>query len=284
MASQREKWVARTGGTKAQWDKLTKGMSDREKEVFASGKSSSSSSSSSSSKKKEKAFDYASMGISKSQWQALDPQTQNAVAGIGSVLKKQMEQNQTIPTVLDKKTLNTLYQQAKEDPVISKYYGEELRTSEQDFIQNLELVQDEGTFAQEELQRQQDTEAKNLKELQASAGNAYSGFRNQAEEKLGQTQSGVVESTRRSIQQNLQTLSSNFEKRFGTDALMKLGVPSLASAGGGTIAPITAEQYGGVAGTQAADKLGAVENKYQSLQQGTLQQQGAFETKPKLPS
>ncbi len=128
-------------------------------------------------------------GISQTMWDSLDSGSKTALSAIWDVISMQASQNKPIPVNLTTQDLQNLLQQATQDPLINQKYGTDLAN-----ISGAE--QNLGIF--QKLQDQFKQETENLSETEAAAGRAYSGFRGEAKQRLGQEQQGIIESTRKS--------------------------------------------------------------------------------------
>jgi hypothetical protein len=117
---------------------------------------------------------------------------------------------------------------AAQDPSIRDKYGDELRRSTETLRKAVESLGD--TFRMQEAAnlREQELERQRLSEIEAAAGRAYSGFREQAKERLSKEHSDVIKSGRMQLQQSLQSLQLPFESRFGTNALKNLKLPDIS--------------------------------------------------------
>ena len=230
----------------------------------------------SSSSKASSVFDYKSLGISTSAWNALGSSGQDAMATAGSAILKRYSNNQTTPATLSTKDMNKLWDEAKSDPVITKYYSDQIAEGKFDFENAVTAATTQGTATLNQLSQQQMTDLKNLKESYAAHGAAQSGFRQQAETNLQNTQSGVISSTRSQLQTQLQSLASQYEQTYGTDALKAAGLPSIAgvtaSNSGVEIEGVSATTSGtDLSGTLATEQLQSELQEQEELAQEKLQ-------------
>jgi len=221
-------------------------------------------------------FNYKALGISSDAWNALGSSGQSAMSVIGSGVMKIVDKNQPLPTVLDSKEMNKLWKEAESDPTIQKTYGEELNVAKDYLNKNIDLVSAEFQSLTESQQRDYIDAKKNLNEAQAAAGTAYSGFRTQASNKIDTQQSGIVESSRRQLQSQLNSAGQQFEQRFGSAALAGTKLDTQIGAGdvgtygntsytGASYAPVGYTATGGIGGTQAQDILKDKLQKQQDL-------------------
>lgn len=228
-------------------------------------------------------------GVDPALWGRIDPGTQAAIAGMGSVLMKQLEQNQPVPVALTTEDLDALYKQAQSDPVIAQYYGERLRTGQQQFQQDLSYLQGGAGDQARQQQMQFESDRKALAEQHAAAGTAYSGFRGQAQQKLGDLESGIVQSSRRNLQKQLTDATQAFETKYGTSATnpataqfqdpyqaSNYSLSSLYKPSGGPMNTLlTGTTIGNVAGSEKQAALGDTEQQYQDLINKSLLMKGA---------
>ncbi len=162
---------------------------------------------------------------------------------------------------INQQTWNEAMSAAEKDPMILQKYGEGLKVASQNLQTNLGLIT--GQFTQEQAKQQRDMlqQQKDLAEQEAAAGRAYSGFRKQAEDRLAADQNDIIQSSRRQLQQSLQSTVAPFESRFGSDQLQKtLGTQNPGVQGAALYNP-----YTGLQGTESGAKKADVLNKAQSL-------------------
>ena len=187
-----------------------------------------------------------------------------------------MEKNQPLPELLDDKEMNKLWKEAEKDPVIQKYYAEEMNVAKDYLNKNIDLASAEFKSLTEQQQRAYIDAKNQLDEAQASAGTAYSGFRQQANKKMETDQSGIVESSRSALQKQLNQYGQEFESRFGSTALAGTEIANPLTAGtvgnygnlgyqGASYNPVNYTAIGGIAGTQASDILKDKLQKQQDL-------------------
>lgn len=210
------------------------------------------------------------LGLSDDIIKGLTPDQKKMFDSIGTIIQKKYEQNNPVPPTLTTADLDKIMQDAQNDPGIADFYKEQLRQGSQLFLQS--MADTTGDFSATRLQQERDMarQQQAFKEQEAAAGRAYSGFRQQAQQQLNADQSGVIQSTRRSLQRNLQSQAGAFEQTFGTGNLNSLG-------GAGITTPIEGVQYtpiGQVAGSMEAARLQDIRNKEQSLQQDALLNRG----------
>jgi len=214
-------------------------------------------------------------GVSAEDWSQLSSGGQAFLSTSSKYLSNLLTSNSAIPAVLDSKTLKKLYSEAQNDETIKKYYADDLATAQKDFKDTLATMTAIDAASLGQISTDQMTARKNLAEQEAAAGRSYSGFKQQAKTSLDKSQSDVITSTRAQIKSNLQSLTSGFEKKYGTSALNSMGLPSIpgvaASQTGVGIEGVSTDLYGTeLAGTQATAKLADVQQKYQDLQSAAL--------------
>jgi hypothetical protein len=228
-------------------------------------------------------FNYKAVGISTDAWNKLGSSGQAAMAVIGAGVMKTIDKNKPLPTVLDDKEMNELWKEAESDPIIQKYYAEEMAVAKDYLNKNIDLVSAEFKSLTETQQRDYIDAKKALDEASGATGIAYSGFRKQASDKADTQQSGIVESTRRTLQSQLNQVGQQFEQRFGSAALVgtKLGTPVVAGSignynnttyTGASYNPVDYDPTGGITGTQASDILSSKLTKQQDLAAEKLQE------------
>lgn len=107
---------------------------------------------------------------------------------------------------------------AKSDPLIQAKYSDALALDKNAFKQSLETLQQ--STASENTQRKLlfEQDRKNLAEQSAGAGQAYSGFRNKAQENLSSYEEAVISSSRAQKQDALNRSTAAFESKWGTGA------------------------------------------------------------------
>ncbi len=158
-------------------------------------------------------------------------------------------------------------QAAKTDPTILAKYSDAAKLDAQSFGQQLDLLRVATGTEQQNLATQFENERRKLSEAQAAAGTAYSGFRGRAQEQLGQQESGIVQSSRASLQQNLQQLTTAFESKYGTAATNPataaftdpsiaggVSLSGLATPGSGGTTTLAGQTAGGVTGSVPVSK------------------------------
>jgi hypothetical protein len=198
-------------------------------------------------------------GISQATINAMSPDQQNMFAAVAAVIQTQYDQNKVVPPTFTTDDLSRIMSEAQNDPTISDYYKGLLTQGKDEFQQLYSMTAKEASTQDKANQLKFTADKKALVENTAAAGQAYSGFRGQAEKKLGEEQSGIIESSRQAIQRNVTAMGSAFEKQYGSAELAKL---YLAPIDGATYTPI-----GGITGQQAQDKTIDTRGRYDELLQ-----------------
>lgn len=221
-----------------------------------------------------KAFNYTQLGITPQAWAALGSDGQAAIAIHGSQLIKATDKNQPLPEQLDAKTMAQLWTQAQNDPTIQKTYADELSTAS-DFMQkNLATLSGNYKTLTQQQQQSYINAQKTLESNAASTGTAYSGFRKQASNQAASAQSDTVQSAQSDLQNQLNSLESAYETKFGSAALGNMNIPGMEAYTGGLVGgQYTGSDYGttaytpvgGIAGTQSTAETADELQKQQDL-------------------
>ena len=206
------------------------------------------------------------LGLSDDTIKAMTPDQQSLFASIGTVLSKQYEQSNPVPQTLTASDLDALMTQAQSDPTIGDYYKEQLRIGQAQFTQAVALKQQDYATLQAQQQRDYAESQKQQNEQYAGQGAEYSGFREQAKQKLAADESGIIESSQSQAQQDVNTLAGGYESKFGTTALNSAGLPTFY---GKTYTPL-----GNIQGTQAQAQQLDIAQKDQDLINKTLLTRG----------
>lgn len=115
-------------------------------------------------------------------------------------------------------TLSQALSSAANDPTITAKYADALKMDTNTFQQNLQQIQQATSTTAQQQQQQFENDRQALAKQQAAAGTAYSGFRQQAQDQLGEQESGIVQSSKSALQQQLNNATSQFEAKYGTSA------------------------------------------------------------------
>lgn len=211
-------------------------------------------------------------GVNNDQWAQMND-TQRAVIS-AAYTAKQSAYN----TNGQQLTFADALTQAAKDPNIVSQYADAAKLDAQTFSQNLQNLQNASTSTGEQQQMQFENDRKQLAEQSAAKGQAYSGFRNQAQEQLGKTEAGIVQSSRSALQQQLNSATSAFESKYGTAATTpatanyndplnssNVSLSGQTIAGSNTPATLTGALAGGVTGSQPIAQNNAVNAKATDL-------------------
>lgn len=190
-------------------------------------------------------FDYSKYNITDELWNTLDPATKAFVESMSGMLQAQYDQG-VANVSINADLYNKAYEAAKNDPNIMAKYGDALKLDQGSLVQNLGLIDAEFDQKYGLNQMRFEQEKKQLADMEADAGRAFSGFRKQAEGRLATEQSGVIESSKRQLQGQLNQMGQALEARYGTQGLSQFGN---LSAGGLAYNPI-----GNITGTVERDK------------------------------
>lgn len=195
-------------------------------------------------------FDPTQYGITPAMWTTLTPADKAFVESIAGTLKSQYDAGQTNVSI-NQDLLNKALTAAQNDPNIIAKYGDAAKAAASDINFNLGQINANYATAQTQQQLEMAQQRKDLEEQIAAGGQAYSGFRKQAENILGSEQANIIQSSKSALQQKLQDLGRGYESTFGSTELAKL--PSL-NVGAETYNPL-----GNITGTaplaQKADIL-----------------------------
>jgi len=172
-------------------------------------------------------FDPVANGIPLDVWNSLTPGDKAFAESTAGLLRKQYDQGQTNVSI-NQDLLNKALQAAQTDPNIISKYGDAAKAAASDVQFNLGQINANYATQQNQQQLEMAKQKKDLEDQLADAGQAYSGFRKQAENMLGSQQANIIQSTRSQLQQNLQNLGRNYEQTYGSDALYGLGIPFTA--------------------------------------------------------
>ena len=230
-------------------------------------------------------FNYGSIGISTDVWNSLGSDGQAALSVAGKGILNIIKKNQPLPTILDSKEMNKLWKEALNDPVINKFYAEDLRVGSDFLTKNMDLMSSDYQMLTDKEKQDYVDAKKNLEETYAAAGTAYSGFRKQAQTEQDKNTQDVITSSRNQYQANLNSLEQTFEQKYGSKALADLNVKPLTA---GTTTPVGMQSnwtlpttdsvsytpIGDLEGTNATEKLKDEIQKQQDLASEEVQDIG----------
>lgn len=209
------------------------------------------------------------LGLSDATIKNLTPSQQTMFLSLGEAITGQYNQNKTVPVVLTDADIAKLTVDAQNDPNINDFYKEQLRVGSDQFVKAVASLGGDYQAAKAENERQIPVQNKALAETEAVAGRAYSGFREQAQQKLKADQMSVIESSRRDLAKQLESAGSSFEQVYGTTNLpstsIDTGVPGFSQPANTSYTPI-----GAVAGSQEQAKQADIATLTQSKEQAAI--------------
>jgi hypothetical protein len=197
-------------------------------------------------------FNPTTYGITTDLWNSLSAGQQALIESMSATARDQWMAGQ-LDVSINQDLLNKALSRAQSDPDIAAKYGDALVMDQANVQRSLNYIGAEYTQQKALTATQQEQDRIKLAESEAEAGRAYSGFREQAKQRLAQEQSGVIESSRRTLQQQLEQTGQSLEKAYGTAGLSQFGP---VTAGGETYSPV-----GGITGSIAAQKKADVLSK-----------------------
>jgi len=197
-------------------------------------------------------FNPTTYGITPELWNNLSPGQQALIESMSSTARDQWMAGQ-LDVSINQDLLNKALARAQSDPDIVAKYGDALIADQAGVQRSLNYIGAEYTQQKDLTAIQQEQDRMKLAETEAEAGRAYSGFREQAKQRLASEQSGVIESSRRTLQQQLEQTGQSLEKFYGTSGLSQFGP---ITAGGETYTPM-----GGITGSLAAQKRADILSK-----------------------
>lgn len=138
-----------------------------------------------------------------------------AFSAIADSFKQQYAQG-VVNADIQAKDLQDAINSVLNDVEFQAKYGDQLKLATANFQNNLQDFQFQtGQLATRQAQQFTDQQ-KALAEEKAAMGQAYSGFRQQAKQRLASDQTGIIESTRQQIKNNLTNLGQSWEGMFGS--------------------------------------------------------------------
>ena len=160
--------------------------------------------------------------------------------------------------------INQALAAAQNDPDIAAKYGDSLKTGLADFARGVNQLQTGANIWSNQQSQDMENARKNLQDTEAGAGRAYSGFRQQANQQLKNTQTGVIQSEKSQLEKNVADMGSAFEKQYGTTATpannMTFNNPLT-----GTQENIGYNPVGGITGTNPLSEKGDILTKQSDL-------------------
>lgn len=189
----------------------------------------------------------ADQAFAQSMWQV--QQQQYSSGGVGA---------------LDPQSYAKAMQIASTDPDIKSTYGDAATLAAKDLSFSIGQITNNQATGQAVLQNTLTENQKALDTQIAQAGQAYSGFRQQAQKELNENNADVIQSTRSQLQQQIQQLGSNYESTYGS-GFPGTGGSSSITAGGPVTGQVTYQPVGGIIGTQNQAATNATQQTGQSL-------------------
>ncbi len=200
---------------------------------------------------------WATYGITPQTWSSMNAMQQGTVAAALSAAKGLYAANASSVT------LASALAAAATDPTITAKYSDALGLDSAAFQQSLQQLQQATTTESQQYTTQFENERKQLADASAAAGQAYSGFRGEAQKELGQTETGIVNSSLSALQQNLKSLTQGFEAKYGTAATTAAtagfvnpftagptGISGLSVTPESSPTTLTGNKVGGITGSQ----------------------------------
>jgi len=149
------------------------------------------------------------------------------LAGFIDVQNKNFDSGLKVDADITSKTWQDAMNAAAQDPDIVAKYGDEFKIASESINRGLQALEAGYTQEQAATMRKQEEERLAFEEAEAAAGRAYSGFRNEARNRLQLDQADVIKSSRRQLKETVQGFVGPFEERFGTDKLSNLNLPTI---------------------------------------------------------
>ncbi len=213
-------------------------------------------------------FDPSTIGIDPNTWQQLDPSAKATLQAAGQIYIGQQKAGTPIPAV-DANLMTQALQLAQSDPNILATYGDAAKLAANNLQFQLQQITGNNATSQPALQASQLQQKQALDAQIATAGQAYSGFRKQAEQQLSTQQADVIQSTRSQLQQQIQQLGQGYEQAYGSGFPGTAGSSSI-TANGPVTGQVTYQPVGGLTGTvpiQQKQDVQNTANQYYQAQQ-----------------
>ncbi len=201
-------------------------------------------------------FEPGRAGIAQSDWDKMSVSQRALIESAWKTASNQYDSGVTNVSI-NTKLLNDAMKAAENDPEIRAKYGNALITDKDSLTKSLASANTQWAQDMGLLDTRQQQERKAQDEAQAQAGLAFSGFRQQAKQRLGAEQSGVIASSRRNIQNNLNETGRNLEQKYGSSGLGQFG--NLA------IGDMTYNPLGGLTSTQDVAQKADILNRGTSI-------------------
>jgi peptidoglycan hydrolase-like protein with peptidoglycan-binding domain len=113
-------------------------------------------------------------------------------------------------------TLDEALKAAQNDHNIVEKYSDMMKLDKQAFSQQIGQLQQQISTDSQQQQTKFENERRQLSENFANAGQAYSGLRQRAQQQLGEQQSGIIQSSKSTIQKQLNDMTAAFEGKYGS--------------------------------------------------------------------
>lgn len=138
-----------------------------------------------------------------------------AFSAISDSFKQQYTQG-IVNADIQAKDLQDAINSISNDVEFKAKYGDQLTLATANFQNNLQDFQFQTGQLATNQQQQFTDQQKALAEEKAAMGQAYSGFRQQAKQRLASDHTGIIESTRQQLKNNLTNMGQNWESMFGS--------------------------------------------------------------------
>jgi hypothetical protein len=165
---------------------------------------------------------------------------------------------------IDQGSIDKAMQIMSTDPNIKATYGDAAALAAKDLAFSLQQITNNQQTGQAALAATQTQQQQALQQQIQGAGGIISGFNKQAQNQLQAQQADVIQSTRSQLQQQIQTLGSNYESQYGS-AFPGTGGSSTITAGGPLTGQVTYNPTGGIIGTQNQAQYNAEQTQGQAL-------------------
>ena len=169
-----------------------------------------------------------------------------------------------ISLAADQGSIDKAMQIMSTDPNIKSTYGDAAALAAKDLAFSLQQITNNQATGQAALAATQTQKQQALQQQIQGAGGIISGFNKQAQNQLQAQQADVIQSTRSQLQQQIQTLGSNYESLYGS-AFPGTGGSSTITAGGPLTGQVTYNPTGGIIGTQNQAQYNAEQTQGQTL-------------------
>jgi hypothetical protein len=193
---------------------------------------------------------WGTYGITPQVWSTLSATQQAMVAASMSAA------NSLYASTGSTVTLAQALQAAAADPTITAKYADQAKVDASNLQTTLNNIATTAriTAASQQISMSNDTKA--LAQKYASVGQAYSGYRQKAEEQLKTTQGGVIESTAQDLQSQINQAAQPVEKALGSSALTGIALPQVNYTNPltGTTQNLSYTPIGGLTGSDVTSK------------------------------